>query len=159
MDCYFQMGFWLFPDFFAKLENMSGNTPNPSRTYNKKTYSKHVQHISQICQNICQQMSRTYPTCLPDIWGTTFWGEIDFGENHFLKNIFSENIPYTIYIYIYIYIYKYRCDSCMVHQVWFMYGTWDAAAAAGRPGRLGATGAIVALCLVPRFFTSVRKIA
>ena len=37
-----------------------------------------------------------------------------------------------------IHVWYMRCDSCMVHQVWFMYGTWGAAAAARPPGPAGA---------------------
>ena len=103
MDCYFQIGFGWFPDLFDKLRNMSEIYPGHVPDILKR-YSKHGQHIFQICQHICQKMSRTYPTCLPDIsknvqnrfWEKSILGEIDFGKNRV---------------------------SCMVHQVWFMYGT------------------------------------
>ena len=119
MDCYFQMGFGLFPDFFDKLENVSEIYPGSIPDI-LKMYSKHGQNISQICQNICQQMSRTYPTCLPDIsknvpqidfWKNRFWGKSNFEKTCFMYG--TSGVIHVWYI---------RCDR-------------DAAAAGQPPGQ------------------------
>ena len=123
------MGFGLFRICFDKLENVSeiypGHVPDIL-----KMYSKHGQNISQICQHICQKMSRTYPTCLPDIsknvqtsiLGKTYFG----GKNDFGKIYFREiyHISYTLYHIYILYIYinvlvNLRCVQCPAH-------TWQA---------------------------------
>ena len=123
MDCYFQIGFGLFPDFFDKLEIVSEIYPGSIPDI-LKTYSKHGQNISQICRNICQQMSRTYPTCLPDISKTC--PKIDFWKNLFWeKSILGK----SIYIYIYINILYIFCTYSMQRIAYVV----ERDAAAGQP--------------------------
>ena len=98
-----------FPGFFTQLEHLSeiypGHVPDIL-----KTYSKHGQNISHICQNICQKMSRTYPTCLPDISKNV--PKIDFGENRFWeKPCFMYGTSGVIHVW---YI---RCNSSGVIEM------------------------------------------
>ena len=111
MDCYFQIGFGLFPDFFDKLENVLETYPGHVPDI-LKTYSKHGQNISQICQNICQKcpghiqhVSRTFQ----QMSQTLILGKIDFDKNEFGKNRILKN----------------NRVSCMVHQVFLINRDFD----------------------------------